>query len=211
MSPTRSALTTLAVGALAALSLGGCSQAGDAEVPATPTVATSDSATGTSSDQQTTTDDAVSPTQAGSALVTSADGAFEVSLPEEWSDASGEVNQDVEVAIKADAMADDFFTNVVVASEEPIDDLERAIEDAAAEIAGKDGEYELLDSVEVGGETAYGYTITRTVQGVAVAQTQRWIEHDDRLYVVTLSSAKGQATPAQATFEELLAGWVWTD
>ena len=110
-----------------------------------------------------------------------------------------------------DEMTDDFYTNLVVASEDPIEDLEASIEEAAESVAGADGEYEMLDPIEIDGEEAYGYVLTRTTSGVAVAQTQRWVEHGDRLYVITFSSAKGQQEATESVMEEILSTWRWQD
>lgn len=143
--------------------------------------------------------------------VSSDDGAFELTLPEGWLDVADQVEQKVEIAVRDDEMTDDFYTNLVVASEDPIDDLEESIEEAAKSVAGSDGDYEMLDPIEIAGEEAFGYLLTRTTSGVAVAQTQRWVEHGDRLYVVTFSSATGQQEATEPVLEDLLASWTWLD
>lgn len=164
-------------------------------------------------DSATAADDAEETAGSGTdlAVSTAADEGFTLQIPTGWSDVTGTVAQDIEVALRADTMTDDFFTNVVVASEEPIDDLGGSVEGAAKEIAGEEGSYRMLPPVQVAGETAHGYVVTRTNEGVAVVQTQRWIEHADRLYVVTLSSAQAQQGNAEALFEQILGGWEWTD
>lgn len=224
-------LRALAVTAsLSALLLSGCS--GDPEVEDVTTDTTTSSPDGaedTSADGATTTDEATdeatdqatateeatdeaTETQAPpSGPVASDDGAFEVTPPEGWLDVTAQVEQKVEIALRDDEMTDDFFTNLVVASEDPIDDLEDSIEEAAKSVAGSDGEYEMLDEIEIDGETAYGYVLTRTTNKVPVAQTQRWVEHDDRLYVITFSTAKGQQEATQPVMEEILTGWTWAD
>lgn len=159
-----------------------------------------------------TTDDgegAQDPPPAGT--VTSDDGAFEVTTPEAWVNVREQVEQQVEIAVRDDEMTDDFFTNLVVASEEPIGDLADSIEAAAEQVAGTDGEYELLDPTEIAGEEAYGFVLTRTTSGVEVAQTQWWVEHGERLYVATFSTAKTQEEAAAPIMEEILSTWTWQD
>lgn len=213
-----SPLRTLAVAAsLSTLLLAGCS--GDdpsVEAPTdsqTTTGATvTDDAEATSAPPDTDTETATgSEDAAPTGPVTSDDGAFEVTAPEGWLDVTSQVEQKVEIALRDDEMTDDFYTNLVVASEDPIEDLEASIEEAAESVAGADGQYEMLDPIEIDGEEAYGYVLTRTTSGVAVAQTQRWVEHGDRLYVITFSSAKGQQEATESVMEEVLSTWSWQD
>lgn len=211
-------LRALAVTAtLSALVLAGCG--GDDPVVEDPTTADDTSGTSTPPDTETTTDaaeetsapDDSEATTGPAGPVTSADGAFELTLPESWVDVSAQVEQQVEVAVRDDEMTDDFFTNLVVASEEPISDLEESIEVAAAQVAGSDGEFEMLDPIEIDGEEALGFVLTRTTSGVPVAQTQWWVEHGDRLYVATFSTAQSQQEASQPLMEELLSSWSWAD
>ncbi len=143
--------------------------------------------------------------------VTAEDGNFQITLPEGWVDVRDQVQQTVEIAARDDEMTDDFFTNVVVASEEPIGDLADSIEAAAEQVAGADGEYEMLDPIQIDGVDAYGFVLTRSTGGVQVAQTQWWVEHDDRLYVTTFSTAKTQQEASQGVMEEILTSWSWQD
>ena len=212
-SPLRALAVTATVSALL---LSGCSDEPEVEDTTTnSTPSASDDASQTSGDSATATEDAtdaVTVTQAPpTGPVASDDGAFEVTPPEGWLDVTSQVEQKVVIALRDDEMADDFFTNLVVASEDPIEDLDASIEEAAKSVAGSDGEYEMLDEIEIGGETAYGYVLTRTTNKVPVAQTQRWVEHGDRLYVITFSTAKGQQEATQPVMEEILKGWTWTD
>lgn len=144
-------------------------------------------------------------------VVTSRDGAFELERPEGWSDVSGEVPEEIELAIREDTGSGDFFTNLVVASEEPIPDLEQAVEEAAADVAGEDGEHEMLDPTEVAGVPAYGYLVRRSSEGTDIAQVQRWLEHEDRTYVVTFSTAAAQEEEQVPVLEQILDGWTWTE
>lgn len=143
--------------------------------------------------------------------VTSADEAFAVTPPAGWLDVTSQVEQEVELALRDEVRTDEFFTNLVVASEDPIGDLEQSIEAAAEQVAGADGEYELVDPIEIDGEEAFGFVLTRTTSGVEVVQTQWWVEHGDRLYVATFSSARSQQEATEPVMEELLNAWSWAD
>ena len=66
-----------------------------------------------------------------------------------------------------------------------------------------------LEPVQVAGETGHGYTVTRTTAGVEIVQTQRWVQHGDHLYVVTLSVAASQSDQGQAALREVLETWEW--
>lgn len=144
--------------------------------------------------------------------VRSAGEAFSITAVGGWLDVTSQVEQEVEIALRDDEMSDEFFTNLVVASEDPIGDLEQSIEAAAEQVAGAtDGGYELIDSMEIDGEEAFGFLLTRTTTGVEVAQTQWWVEHDDRLYVATFSSAKTQQEAQRPVMEQLLSSWSWAD
>lgn len=147
------------------------------------------------------------PVQAGP--LTSRDGAFTVDLPEGWNDASAEAGEGALVALRENERTDDFFTNLVVVTEEPIPDLEAAVEGAGEALAGDDGEYELLEPIEIDGETAYGYLLTRTVSDVDIVQIQRYVEREEVLYVLTMSAAQSRQQNAEARFAELRDSWAW--
>lgn len=134
------------------------------------------------------------------------------SVADGWVDVRDQVEQQVEIAARDDEMTDGFFTNVVVASEEPIGDLEDSIEAAAEQVAGTDGTYELIDEpIQIDGSEAYGFVLTRTTGGAEVAQTQWWVEHGERVYVTTFSTAKTQQEAAEPVMEEILSSWTWQD
>ncbi len=184
---------------------------GPATATATATAtASADAASATAgpADTDSTTATATADQSGG---ISSADGAFAVTLPEGWGDVTDQVSQDIEIAVRAAEMTDDFFTNLVVASEEPVEDLEATIEDAAAEVAGDDGDYRMLEQDELAGDTTYGYVVTRTSNDVEVSQTQRWVEHGDRLYVITFSTASSQQQAAAPLLEQILTSWEWQD
>lgn len=180
-----------------------------------PTVDPESGVTTTADDTTATTTgpDAAEQTAEPQAVVLSdADGTFRISVPAGWVDVTDQVaEQEVLVAARAGEMTDGFYTNVVVDRENPISDLEASLEQAAQDIAGEDGSYEMLDPVRVAGEEALGYTVTRTVEGIEISQTQRWIPHGDHLYVVTLSVAAGRAAEGEKVLADVLDGWEWRD
>lgn len=193
----------------AALLVAGCS--GGDEPPAPTSAVSEDVATGSDAGPSTAAGDEASSPSAAPDLeqVHSDDDAFTLDLPLGWTDAADEVEEKVEVAVRANEMTDDFYSNIVIAGEAPDGGL--SLEEVAEQVAGQGGStYEMLPEIEVAGETAPGFTLTRRVRGVAVTQTQRWIVHDDRRYVATLSSAKGQAPAATAVFEQVLESWSWS-
>ncbi len=144
-----------------------------------------------------------------SAPLTSADGAFSFQTPQGWSDATAEAGADAVAAARADDRAGGFFTNLVVVTEEPIDDLSTSIQQAAATIAGADGAYTMAAKSEIDAEPAYGFSLRRTVQDTDIVQVQRWVEHEEVLYILTLSSARDQRRVAADTLEEIVRSWSW--
>ncbi len=224
----------LVAGLGAALLLSGCSgteeeaaEGGNDPAPATTTAAPQDNtsdataaATKEPTPQHAEADDsrqtsappgdaAVDTQDVYSAPLTSADGAFAFDTPQGWSDATSQAGADAVAAARADDRADGFFTNLVVVTEEPIDDLEESIEQAAATIAGDDGVYTMAAQSQVDKETAYGFSLRRTVQGTDIVQAQRWVEHEGVLYILTLSSARDQRRVASDTLEEIVRSWSW--
>lgn len=156
-------------------------------------------------------DDAAATSQAPTTLE-AADGSFEIEIPGRWEDAIDLVDDEsILVAAKDTERVDDFFTNVVVTQEEYVANLTSAVEASAEELAGEDGEYELLEPVEVDGNRAPGYTLVREVGGASVHQTQRWVSHDQTLYVVTFSAVESQAEDAAPVLDDILASWTWND
>jgi len=213
-TPIRALAATATVSALLLAGCSGDDPEVEDETTTSPTTSDAD-ATSAPPDTETATETAIpddsEATTEAPGPITSADGTFELTLPEGWLDVSSQVEQQVEVAIRDDEMTDDFYTNLVVASEDPISDLEESIEVAAAQVAGSDGEFEMLDPIEIAGEEALGFLLTRTTSGVEVAQTQWWVEHGDRLYVATFSNAQSQQDANTSLMEDLLASWTWAD
>lgn len=191
---------------------------------AAATTASADTATATGDDQDGATADAAdtteTPTEEEPTTAAAADEGFEVDVPDGWEDAMdlvdpGELAEDdapgIVLALKDTQQVDDFYTNVVITREEYISNLTSAVEQTAEDLAGEDGEYELLEPAEVDGNRAPGYVLTREVDGLPVRQTQRWVSHDGTLYVVTLSAVQAQDEEAAAALEDLLSSWTWTD
>lgn len=217
---THRLLRSLVAGVGAVVLLSGCSDAGDetagqADDPAgaTTTAAPPDTTSPAPEDsRQTTTppaDDARETQVADSVLLTSTDDAFTFETPQGWSEATAQAGDDAVAAARADDRAAGFFTNLVVVTEEPIDDLEESIEQAAATVAGEDGSYTMTGESQVDGETGYGFRIDRTVQDIDIVQAQHWVEHDGVLYILTLSSARDQQEAAVDTLEQIVGSWSW--
>lgn len=150
------------------------------------------------------------PPEQGTTELRASDDSFTLTLPEGWEDAYDLVEEEgVLLAAKEVERKDEFFTNVVVTQEEYVSNLTSAVEEAAEELAGEDGEYELLEPAPVDGNRAPGYTLVRDVQGSTIHQTQRWISNQGTLYVVTFSAIESQAEDAADVLDELLASWTW--
>jgi hypothetical protein len=237
MSPTHRSLSVTGTAALlAAVLLAGCggqdaptpqdptstgtapAGTGDDGATATGTAAPDDDeATGTAGpdqDGQTATAGPDTDQQTAPPLtLASVDETFTLELPAGWEDALEllEEDQQVLLAAKDQERVDEFYTNVVVTSEEYVSNLTSAVEETAQELAGEDGEYELLDAVPVDGNRAPGYTLVRDVQGTTVHQTQRWISHQGILHVVTFSAVESQAAAVAPLLDQMLDSWRWTD
>lgn len=183
-----------------------------AEPADTATDAAADTAAGTTPEDSAATsagadDTATSAPKA--VLVTSAEGAFVFEMPPGWSDAISEAGAEAVAAARADDRAAGFFTNLVVVAEEPIADLEDSIEESKMTLAGADGAATPTEQIQVDGETGYAFRISRTVQDVQIVQSQRWVEHDGMLYILTMSSARTQQRAAVDTLEEVVRSWSW--
>lgn len=156
--------------------------------------------------------EAAATTEREPATVSALDDTFEIEIPGRWEDAMDLVEDEgILVAAKDTERVDDFYTNVVVTQEDSVRNLSEAVEQTAKELAGEDGDYEMLDPVDVDGDRALGYTLVREVQGTTVHQTQRWVSHDETLYVVTFSAVDTQAEDAAPILDDILASWSWSD
>lgn len=182
-----------------------------------PTTAPADQeeATAAPADQEEATaapaDDPAEDEDPGEEL-TAADDSFSLTLPEGWEDAADIVDAEaVLLAAKEIERQNEFYTNVVVTQEEYVGNLTSAVEETAQQLAGEDGEYELLDPAPVDGNLAPGYTLVRDVQGSTVHQTQRWVSHEGTLYVVTFSAIDSRAEDVAGALDDMLASWTWND
>lgn len=238
MRSTRRSLRTAGAAALlSAVVLTGCADEEPLDTapttpPASPSVPDDDattaspdpaSVTSVAPDEEAVTtapDAAAVTTEAPRAeVVEASDGTFEVEIPEDWEQALDLARQNVDedqreaivLAAKDVERRDEFFTNVVVTREEYVGSLTSAVEDTAEQLAGEDGEYELLEPVEVDGNQAPGYTVVREVNDTTIHQTQRWISHDGTLYSVTLSVVDSQVDDTGDVLDEMLATWRWLD
>lgn len=229
MTPIPATLRSAGAAALlSVLLLAGCSEEEALPEPTAPTTSAPTTQAPPVDDEEATTapgddmgvttapadEEAVTQTaapEAGTEL-SAADDSFTIVLPEGWEDAYELAEQEgVLLAAKEIERKDEFFTNVVVTQEEYVSNLTSAVEEAAEELAGDDGEYELLEPAPVDGNRAPGYTLVRDVQGSTIHQTQRWISHDGTLYVVTFSAIESQADEAAGVLDDILASWTWQD
>lgn len=229
MTTTRASLRTAgAASLLAVLSLAACADEEPVNEPPATSSATEESAASeepsgddaeqtTSADESTQTEEAAAtsePEEPEELELGATDDAFTVTLPGTWEDATATAQDQTEAAVLAGRDAervDDFYTNVVITQEEYVGNLTSAVEQAAEDLAGEDGEYELLEPAEVDGNRAPGYTLVREVQDATVHQTQRWVSHEGTLYVVTFSAVESQAEDAAPVLDDMLASWTWTD
>lgn len=207
--------------ALAVATLSGCAQEDPTRQESTtgtsPTTTDEDAVTSAAPDDGPSTADAEQTTQEPETKapepipLEASDGSFAIEVPGGWEDAMDLLDEDgVLLAAKDTERVDDFYTNVVVTTEKSVKDLSASVADAAEELAGEDGKYELLDAVDVDGEKAPGYTLVRTVKDTQVHQVQRWINHDDTLYVVTFSAVESQSAATAPVLEEILTSWSWS-
>ncbi|GAA4882352.1 DcrB-related protein [Serinicoccus chungangensis] len=232
MTTTRASLRSAgAATVLAVLALAGCAEEEPVAEPTATSTATDDAATSSAAEdaqEETSSDDAAADTatQTEQADATSApeepeelelsasDDSFSVTFPAGWEDATSTAQEQTETAVLAardGERVDSFYSNIVITQEEYVGNLTSAVESSAEQLAGEDGEYELLEPAEVDGNRAPGYTLVREVQDATVHQTQRWVSHEGTLYVVTLSAVESQADEAEPVLEDLLASWSWND
>lgn len=230
----RSVLTATSLAAVVALA--GCSQEEPLEPVETPapsedtgagtadaTEAPDDAAaTSAGPDEAAATsagpDDAAATSAAPEAeVLAAADGSYEIDLPEGWEDAmdlvpeaSAEDAGELIMAVRETERKDDYYSNILVIKDDYVGNLTSAVEDSAEEMAGEDGEYEILEAAPVDGNRAPGYTLVREIDGTELHQTQRWISNDGTLYVVTLTAVPDQTEDAGAALDGILESWNWT-
>ncbi|WP_130012956.1 DcrB-related protein [Serinicoccus sediminis] len=232
MTTTRASLRTAAAATvLTVLALAGCAEEEPVAEPTATATETDDAATSSPAEDtgeataapEEATDDAAQTEQAAATSepeepeeleLSASDDSFEVTFPAGWEDATSTAQEQTETAVLAARAAervDSFYSNIVITQEEYVGNLTSAVENAAEELAGEGGEYQLLEPAEVDGNRAPGYTLVREVQDATVHQTQRWVSHEGTLYVVTLSAVESQAEEAQPVLDDLLASWSWND
>lgn len=178
-------------------------QTGDA------TDATGDAAAQTG-DAADATGDAAEQT-AEPVLVSGADGTFTVAAPEGWEEVTDTVEEEFQLALRDQRMRDDFFANIIVDQASPIEDMEEAIEQSATDLAGARGSYELRRELDLDGEAALGYAVTRPHEDGDRFFIQRWVEREDRLYLITLTTVASQQDEGTAALAGVLDSWAWQD
>lgn len=204
---------------VATLAISGCSsdEATVNDSASTTTVAedeVSDDAAATSAPADTaeSTSDAAAATsepEAESTTLQASDDSFTISTPAEWADAAEAAGAEATLATRSNEPISDFFNNVVVVTDEPVDDLEAALADTGESLAGEGGTSETMDPIEIDGEQAFGLRVERTQNDVELVQIQRWVEVDDTLYVIVLSASPEGEDAALSDFETILDSWEW--
>lgn len=217
----------MACSALGAVLLAGCT---DTQEPVEPTGATGD-ATAETGDAAAETGDAAAETgeaavqsadaaeQTGDVAaetvepvtVTSADGTFTITAPQGWEDVADTVEDDFQLVLRDQSMRDDFFANIIVAQDEPIADMEEAIEQSAIDLSGARGEYTMRQPLDLDGEQALGYAVTLPHDDGDRFFIQRWVERDDRLYLITLTAIASRQGTGTTALAEVLDSWTWQD
>ncbi len=193
----------------------------------TPTEDATDPATTTETDEPTdepTDDEAEDDTEDGTPTdgptdgededgdteeVVSADESFSMVIPEGWEDISPDF-EEMQLAVRSNEERHSFYDNFVVSTGPSVPDLRESAEQTGQELAG-DEDFEMLEARTVDGEDAFGYVLTRELSGTEVAQTQWYVQHDDTLYVFTMSSSADGVEEASAVMDEVLASWTWLD
>lgn len=220
MSPRRTLWASPVL--VATLFVAGCSadtpsvQEAESTATATPddvaaTSAPADTATETADSQAADTDTATATASpsATTEAVSPANDSFTLEMPANWANVSDEAGDQALLAIRSNEAVSEFFNNVIVVEDEPLDDLEQAITDTGTELAGDDGTSEVLDPIDIDGEEAIGLQVERTQSDVELVQVQRWVERDGSLYVIVLSTTPEGADAGLAEFADILDSWSW--
>lgn len=224
-----------AYGALAlaaALALSACSGTESDEAPSSlptdDTAATSADSAGATDDIATSTGDSTASTgdsaastgdsaeaSSGPALsLTSSDDTFTLEVPTGWSDAIDLVAANALLAAQSDTRSAGFFNNMVITDQDSVENLEEAVADTAKVLRTDDTDVTMLDPVDIDGESAYGFATISEVDGITLAQEQRFVQREDRQYVITFSTSQGEGennNAANREFDSILQSWQWAD
>jgi len=191
------------VAVVAAVLVSGCS--GDSGTPgaspSTPT-ATSPSATSPSETQPI---DAVDDVQGKS-------GTYSVVPPQGWGEATDEVGAipGVDLVLMSSEKRAGFNTNLVVhVATGDAAVLESELQKGREQLAGQGRTVSDAPPLTVGGTPAKGFTTSFTQQGVDVVARSYGLQHEGRVYLLTLSSAKSAAEQAAAELTQIAESWTW--
>lgn len=141
---------------------------------------------------------------------TPVDGAFTVDLPEGWVDVVDEVSIDgTALAVRAAGPTSDIFTNVAISVTDPVPDLQESVQ-RSIELSSDEGQdVTEVEPIQIDGVDAIGYTVVREDAEPPTVQTQWWFEHDDHLFIASVTSHVDQQQEADAAFTGMVDSWRW--
>lgn len=140
------------------------------------------------------------------------DDAFSIELPDGWVDVIGELSFDrAALAVRAATPSGDVFTNIAVITDDPVSDLEDAVERRVDSMSDDDYEVERADPIEIDGVEAIGYTFIDEDAEPPVTQTMWWFEHAGHLYIASVTSHPDEREVADAALTDVVGSWRWSD
>ena len=139
-------------------------------------------------------------------------GTYAVLPPQGWGEATDEVGAvpGVDLVIMSSEKQAGFNTNLVVhvaAGDAAVLDSELA--KGREQLADQGRTVSDAPPVTVGGSPAIGFTTSFTQQGVDVVARSYGLNHDGRVYLLTLSSAKSAADQAAVELDQITESWTW--
>lgn len=170
-------------------------------------------ATGQTGDAAAATGDAVRTSAEAPRVRVSASGdAFAVRLPTGWSDAADVAPEEAVLTAESGTPSFGFFTNLVVTEQDPVDNLKDVVAATAKALKTDDNAVKVLRPVDVDGEKAYGYSIVGPEEDLTISREQRFVQFDDRQFVLTFSTSRGEGKNnnlANREFDSILKSWRW--
>ena len=192
----------------AALVLAGCgtsktTSSGDGSSPSRPT--TTPTADSTGADAGTTL--------SGGEVMSRA-GAYTVTAPAGWGEATDQAGADIvglDLVLLSSKKVSQFGNNLVVITttgDEAV--VDQQIKKGRAQMASADREVGDADDVQIAGVTAKGFTFKFEQKGVRITARSYAMTHDGKVYLLTLSSSQDDAANALSAFGEITDSWTWS-
>lgn len=142
--------------------------------------------------------------------VTSAEGSFSIQLPSEWVDITEQFAEEgAAFAGHHPTPASGFYTNVVVITRPPFPDLEEALAASIVSFTDQGIEVDEVEPIEIDGVEAIGYTLIVSEDDLDTAQTQWWFEHDEILYIASVSAQVDEIEGADEDWAAVVDSWQW--